>query len=213
MTGSRAGMIGFYTGLAGAASALVLILWPRQGDPGTVMYPFTETGFVVAQAWFAVHHIGLVLLLIGLARQAGIGGRVSHAGAWLAVAGMVGLSFAEVFAMRYGGWQNDAATAMGAAYGITVNAIGLGLVAAGLGTVRASTWTGWHRWMPLTGGVAVFAIVTPGMFGGFVVGRLAIGTWMLMLAALGWGLHAEARTRESGGGGTAVRSPMTLQEA
>ena len=32
-------------------------------------------------------------------------------------------------------------------------------------------------------------------FGGFVLARLVIGTWMLMFAALGWSLYAEAKVR------------------
>lgn len=211
MRESRAGLIGFLTGLAGAVSAVVLILWPGHGDPGTVRYPFTDTGFAVAQAWFAVHHIGLVLLLVALAGHPAIGGRVSRAGAWLAVVGMVGLSLAEVYAIRFGDWEQEAATAMGAAYGVTVNAIGLGLVAAGVGTLRTRRWAGWHRWMPLAVGVAVFLVVAPGMFGGLVVGRLAIGTWMLMFAALGWALHAEARTDGPVRSAAAAPSPVTLQ--
>jgi hypothetical protein len=36
-------------------------------------------------------------------------------------------------------------------------------------------------------------VVTPGMFGGFVIARLAIGSWLLLLAALGWSLYVESR--------------------
>jgi len=44
-------------------------------------------------------------------------------------------------------------------------------------------------------GVAQFVMLTPGMFGGFVVARLVIGAWMLMFAALGWSLYAEPKDR------------------
>ncbi len=40
----------------------------------------------------------------------------------------------------------------------------------------------------------MFVVVTPGMFGGFVVARLAIGFWMLLFAALGWSVYVESRS-------------------
>jgi len=42
--------------------------------------------------------------------------------------------------------------------------------------------------MPLAIGIATFTVVIPGMFGGFVIARLAIGAWLLLFAALGWSL-------------------------
>ena len=116
-------------------------------------------------------------------------------GAWTAVIGMVALAFSEVLAMRYADWHHDTANAgwMGTSYGIAVTVIGLGMLAAGVGVLRADTWHGWRRWTPLAIGIATFAVVTPGMFGGFVIARLAIGSWLLLLAALGWSLYVEAR--------------------
>ncbi|ADU49340.1 hypothetical protein Intca_2839 [Intrasporangium calvum DSM 43043] len=54
-------------------------------------------------------------------------------------------------------------------------------------------WPGRRRWTPLAIGIATFAVLTPGMFGGFVIARLAIGLWMLLFTALGWSLHIEAQ--------------------
>jgi hypothetical protein len=79
---------------------------------------------------------------------------------------------------------------MGACYGIAVTVIGLGTLAAGVG---ADAWRGWRRWTPLAIRIATFAVVIPGMFGGFVVARLAICSWLLLFAALGWSLHVQAR--------------------
>lgn len=196
MNQSKAGLIGLATGVLGAASAGVLLLWPSQAPADVLSHPFTTEGFLVAQGWFAVHHLGLVVLLVALARSGAVGhGRVMRFGAWLAVAAMVGLSLTELLAMRYAEWDADAANQglMGTAYGITVTAIGIGMLTAGVGVLRAGSWTSWHRWAPLAVGLAVFIVVTPGMFGGFVVGRLAIGFWMLLLAALGYGMYVESR--------------------
>lgn len=198
MTRRTAGLLCLWTGALGAVSALVLLLWPAQSPDTLYSYPFTTRGFLVAQAWFFVHHLGLLPALVVLARSPGItGGRVARAGAWLAVLGMAGLSLAELLAMRYGELDNDVANEgpAGAAYGVTVTAIGIGMVLAGIGVARTRAWPGWHRWTPLAVGVAVFVAVTPGMFGGFVAARLVIGLWFLLFATLGWSLYRDADRR------------------
>lgn len=196
MTRSTAGRLCLWTGVLGAASALVLLGWPAQSPAALYSHPFTTGGFLVAQAWFFVHHLGLLPALVVLARSPGItGGRVARAGASLSVLGMVGLSLAELLAMRYGELDSDVANEgpAGAAYGITVTVIGVGMVIAGIGVARTRAWPGWHRWTPLAVGIAVFVAVTPGMFGGFVLARLVIGLWFLLFAAVGWSLYRHAR--------------------
>jgi hypothetical protein len=193
---SRAGLIVVATGLLGALSALVMLLWPPRVADELVSYPFTRAGFYIAQGWFFVHHFGLVLALVALAMSGALGkGRFARGGGWTAVIGMVALTLSELLAMRYADWQNDTANAglMGTAYGISVSLIGLGMLAAGIGVLRAGAWHGWRRWMPLAIGIATFTVVTPGMFGGFVIARLAIGSWLLLFAALGWSLYVESR--------------------
>jgi hypothetical protein len=48
--------------------------------------------------------------------------------------------------------------------------------------------SGWSRWITLVLGVYVFAVLFPAVFGPFVLGRLAIGIWMLLFGALGYTL-------------------------
>jgi hypothetical protein len=155
----------------------------------------SRTGFLVAQTVFFVHHLGFVFLLCAHAASKPFGnGRLARGGAWLAVVGMVGLTLAELNAMRYADWDFQKAneSAMGAVYGISCNLIGLGMLIAGVGVIRARVWTRWRRWMPLVVGIATFVELMSGMFGGFVIARLAIATWMLLLGALGMGLRIEA---------------------
>jgi hypothetical protein len=192
----RAGLVCLVTGILGALSAVVLLVWPPQVDESLLSYPFTETGFLVAQGWFAVHHLGLVAGVVALALSGAVGsGRVARTGAWLLGAGTVMLTGTEVLAMRYSDWTNDAANTglMGTSYGISCTVMGLGAILAGWGVLRTRSWTGWRAWTPMVIGVAQFVMLTPGLFGGFVIARVVIGTWMLMFAALGWSLYAEAR--------------------
>ena len=192
---SRAGLIGLATGVLGALSALVLLFWPPQIAEGPVSYPFTSTGFLIAQAWFFVHHFGLIVALLALAVSGAIGnGRFARGGARLAIIGMVLLTCTELLAMRYAEWDNDTANAglMGTS-GIASTVVGVGMIVAGVGSCAQASGrdgAGGRRW---PSGVTVFAVLTPGMFGGFVMARLAIGFWMLTFAALGWSLIAESR--------------------
>ena len=195
-TQGRLGYAGLAAGALGVLSALVLLAWPPQVAPGPVHYPFTTTGFAIAQAWFFVHHFGLVAVLAALAVSGATGpGRVVRGGAWLAVAGALALALAELNAIAYANADFKAANAgfMGTAYGIASTAIGLGTLVAGVGVLRARRWTGWHRWVPLAIGVTEFVVLTPGLFLGFVAARLVIGFWMLLFGLLGWSVLAEAR--------------------
>ena len=65
----------------------------------------------------------------------------------------------------------------------------------GSDTARCGAPSGWRRWTPLVVGIATFVELTPGMFGGFVIARLAIGFWLLLFAALGQSLRVEAASR------------------
>ncbi|MBA3261079.1 MAG: hypothetical protein H0T69_01115 [Thermoleophilaceae bacterium] len=162
------------------------------------------------QGVFAVHHLGLVAGVVALALSGAVGrGGVGRSGAWLLVAGTVMLTASELLAMRYVGWTNEAANAglMGAAYGISCTLMGVGAILAGIGVRRAKVWSGWRAWTPMVIGVAQFVMLTPGMFGGFVVARLVIGAWMLMFAALGAGACTPSRWIGSEPGSGLRRSP------
>ena len=192
----RCGLVCFVFGLVGAALALLLLAWPTEVDDALLRYPFSETGFLTVQAVFAAQNLGLVAGAVALALSGAVGrGRAARAGAWLLVAATVMLTAAELLSMRYADWTNEAANngLMGAAFGISCTAIGVGAILAGIGVRRSRVWSGWRSWTPMVIGVAQFVMVTPGMFGSFVVARLVIGAWMLMFAALGWSLYTEAK--------------------
>lgn len=57
---------------------------------------------------------------------------------------------------------------------------------AGIPIARRGLLTGWARWVVPVAGGYVFVVLFPAVFGPMVAGRLAIGAWMLLWAAIGW---------------------------
>lgn len=181
-----AGRICFWGGLLGAAQAAVLLVVPAVVDDLRYSYPFTPTGYTVAQVGFAVQHVALVVGLVGLVGVAGAT-RLGRRGAVAAACGMALLTAVELVAIiaANSALDDPQAVVVSSLYSVPTILVGLGLVAAGIGVVRAGPWTGWPRWITLVLGVYVFVVLLPAIVAPFVVGRVAIGLWMLLFAALG----------------------------
>ena len=198
---STCGKVLFVTGILGALTVIPMLAWPVESPAGLVRYPFSPETFRAFQTWFFVHHLGLDVGVVGFALSGATGaGRFGRIAAWLAVVGMFGLTGMELFAIQFAEWDNKVAStgAMGAGYGISTNLVGLGMLGAGVSVLRARVWSGWWRFTPLCIGITHFVLVTPAIFSnGWVLARLAIGTWMLLLGALGFGLLIESRKRPS----------------
>lgn len=175
-------------GILGAASAIVIIAWPDQVSDQHYSYPFDATSYAAAQLWFAVQHVGLLAGLYGLARLAwSRSSWLTRTGLALTLVGMLGLTVCELFAISAAHALVDTsrANAVDNSYGVPMVVIGLGMVIAGLGLARQPVLAGAGRWLPLTMGGYVFVVMFPAVFGPLVAGRIAIGVWMLMFAALG----------------------------
>ncbi|MBW3556540.1 MAG: hypothetical protein KY454_06335 [Actinobacteria bacterium] len=190
----RAGLLCLVGAIIGVLSALVTGFIPPAVTLDRYSYPYTPSGFVVAQFVFLLNHVLLLVGIVGLARSGAAGpGLAGRAGSAIAVAGMGLLSLCEVRALTLlnVAFPSPPTDVLDVFFGVASILIGIGLVMAGASVVRARTWTGWHRFMPLACGAAVFVIVIPGIFGPFLAGRLAIGFWMLMFAGLGLALLGE----------------------
>jgi hypothetical protein len=184
------GRMGIAVAITGALSAAAMLAWPIHAPRELVRYPFTVGQFQAVQTWFFIHHLGMVAVLVGFVGSGATGtGRLGRAGAWLAVLGTFLLAVQELITgFQFGDVALKTANegAMGAGYGVSTNLLGLGMVVAGIAVVRARVWTDWARWIPLAIGITHFVVLTPAIFsGGFVAGRLAIGSWMLLFGALG----------------------------
>lgn len=214
-TTSRSARLCLWGGLIGAAQAVVLLLLPPAVGPDRFSHPFDATGHVVAQLTFAAQHLLLVAGLVALLRVAGPVSRTTRAALAAAVAGMVLLAVLEVVAAAAAGAAatDPLAVLVGSLYGIPTLLLGVGLAVGGVGIVRAGLWDGWRRWVPFAAGAYVFVALLPGLFGPFWLGRVVIGGWMLLFAALGAALltpvagrrTTPARGRPVGPGGADPR--------
>lgn len=191
----RAGAWCLGAGLLGAAQGLAILTWPPDVSVDRYSYPFTATGFLLAQISFFVQHLPLVagvaaLLQVPAVRRS----RTARLSTWTAVVGLTLLTAMELVTItaRDAATDSSHATMVNNLYGPPVVLTGLGMLALGAALLRRSTdeWSG-ARWLPavvLALGVYVFVPLTPAIMGSFTAGRLGIIGWMLLFAALGYGM-------------------------
>src|SRR5688572_7966776 len=137
---AKLGWAGIVAAVTAVASVALMLAWPPQVPPGAVSYPFTPDGFRTIETWFFVHHFLLAAVTFGFARSEGVGPkRYARIAAWSALVGVVGLTCMELFATRFAEWDMKAANegAMGAGYGMTSTLVGLSMLVAGAGVLRA----------------------------------------------------------------------------
>jgi hypothetical protein len=175
--------------LIGAAAGIFLIVYPAAVDDSRFSYPFTATGFTIAQVVFTGQHLGLAVVLAaiwtsGAAGRSGLG-RIGVGGGVLTMLGLAALELVAISA-RNSPYPSPKTDTIEAWYGVVSTAIGVFLIVAGIAVVRAKVWAGWQRYLPLALGIYVFVPLTPGIFGPFVVARLVITGWMALFAVLGW---------------------------
>jgi hypothetical protein len=184
-----AGWICFAGAMVGIAQAMLLLLVPAVVGTDRFSYPFSPTGFRIAQLSFALQHLALVVGVLALARSEwSRRSRLARIGFGIGVVGLLALTAMEVLALTA---ANSATTSAEAQlvknlYGAPSMIIGFGLLIGGIGFARSSGLTGWRRWLPLALGIFVFVPLLPAVFAPFAFGRIAIAGWMMLFAALGW---------------------------
>jgi hypothetical protein len=154
-------------------------------------YPYTPTGYVLAELTFIANHLLLLIGVLGIARSGAAGtGRLARTGLWTTAIGLVALTLCEVAstALADSAYPTPRTDTLGAGYGTATILIGAGLLLAGAAVIKTRRWTGWSRYVVLACGIAVFILVIPGVFSTFLAGRLVLVAWMVMFAALGLAL-------------------------
>lgn len=190
----RAGVWCLAGGLLGVAQAATLLAWPHQVSESMFRYPMTTGWFIAAQLSFAAQHLMLLAGVLALLRVEAVhSSRTARLAVSAAAAGIALLTLLEVVAI----WAYDAAqrstrgNLVNDLYSVPVLLIGVGLVAAGVVAARRrGRWIGatWLPWVLLALGVYVFVPLSWAIPASFVAGRLGIGGWMILFAALGYGL-------------------------
>jgi hypothetical protein len=184
-----AGLICLVGAVIGLAQGLFLLFVTPSVGADRYSYPFTPTGFTIAQLSFAVQHLMLLVGVVALCRTSWTRrSRLAVVGFWIAAAGFLLLTAMEVFALTAANAATDSPEAelVISLYGIPTIICGIGLLIGGIGFARASGLTGWRRWLPLVLGIYVFVPLMPAIFGPDALGRIAISVWMLLFTGLGW---------------------------
>lgn len=191
----RAGRTTLWAGVLGAGSGLLLAFMPTTIEPTQWSYPLSPAGHAVAQTWFAIQHIPLVLGIWGLASWIG---EHSQIGYRLAAGGLVALTALELIAIIPADQPLDATfpVVLGGLYGIVSISIGVGTIMLGRDTLRSNRIEGPFRFVPLVAGIWVFVPMLPALALSFLAARLTITIWMLLFAALGWMLSRDGEQAE-----------------
>ena len=195
------GRICFWGGIVGALQAVVVLAALLLADPaGATRYshPFSPGVWSIAQITFAIQHVALLLGVIALAGVTGIP-RVARYGLLGAGGGLFLLADMELFALTAADATvgDPRAELVDSLYGIPTVITGVTLVVAGVSLARSRALPGGRRWIVLVTGLYVFVALLPAVFGPDAAGRVAIGVWMLLFAALGLAARPsreEART-------------------
>lgn len=192
---SRLGWITIVAGLVGAAAGVFLVVVEPAVAEDRYSYPLSPGGFAAIQAFFGVHHLGLLAGLYGLWRSGAVGdSRSGRWGATGAIAGMGLLTLTEfvVISAADAAYPSAQTDVMDMLYGVSSLVVAVGLIMVGVAVMRAGRWRGWHRFVPLALGVYVIVPMGPLLMASHDLARFGIGGWMLGFAALGWALVATA---------------------
>lgn len=192
-SGSIALMAG---GVLGVGLTVLLAVLPATVPEERYSYPVDVGGFTALQVCFFLHHLLLVWGLWAVWRSGAAGrGLLATVGGLGSVVAMVLLSVQELvsISVRDDLVTSAAADTVNSTYGIVSILNGIALIVLGVAVLRARRWTGWTRWLPLALGVYVFVPLTPAIFGPFLVGRAAIGLWLVLFGVLGLALARESQ--------------------
>ncbi|OHV58932.1 hypothetical protein [Pseudofrankia sp. BMG5.36] len=190
------GQAAIVLGLLGAAQAVATVAWPAQVSDGQYSYPFTPHWYTAAMIFFAVQQLGVLAGIGGIALLARArASQATRAGLLIGtIATILLMAIAAIAAITT---AHDAA-GLGPGRGIRQrlrraddrdrdrpghrrHRSGPTAGPARAGPGRA----GPGRWIVLALGIYVFVPMLPALFEPVVLGRLAFGLWMLLVAALG----------------------------
>lgn len=185
------GWAALVAGLFGATAAAFLIFVPPAVPETVFSYPLTAAGHLAIQIVFGVHH-----LVAGFALWAFWRSGLAGPGRFAAVSG---IASAAVFAL-FGIWEvvvgafgnetypSPMTEAIDGVYGTLSLSTAVSLVVFGTAAARARVLGPVSRWLVFAFGAFLIVPGLPLLFLDFVLGRVVIAVWLLILAMVGWSM-------------------------
>jgi hypothetical protein len=134
----------------------------------------------------SLSHLLLLAGMLGLWASGAMGrGRPAKGATWITVSAWAVLAVAEPMTLI----SNDVANVL---FGIGTLGLAVGLVLAGITTLRTRLWTGWRRFTPLAAGLFLVVLVFPAFS---LPGRdfeYVIAAWGASFVLLGVSMRAES---------------------
>jgi len=182
---ATAGIIG---GLATSASGVVIqaIVQPNSEVSDEMWsYPLTSDALAPVSTLYAVFHLCVFLGVLAFARSGHAGdSRSARVGGMLALAGTFLFFVAEFASIPFADQRMDDTGPMvvGGAFGLGVTLTAIGLIAAGVATLRAGVWQGWRRYAPLAAGVWALVMIGISATGALPAGVAIYGLTLTLLS-------------------------------
>lgn len=203
MSGSRVALVvrlsvlGMVGGVIGAVGATVTHFASPSVSDTMTSYPYTSNVFVFTELLWTVSHVLAVAGIIGFARS-GLAGpsRLAHVGITLATVGlalMIPLEFGYVFAAD-SEVDDLSPMTLSTLFGIAIMLTALGMILAGIATIRSGGWSSWRRFVPVTCGVYGVAMI-PLVFTSIAL--LAIAVFYLAFLALSYAVYTRPEPEPS----------------
>jgi hypothetical protein len=167
-TAGIAGAVGGALTLLSGVTVQAVVVPASTVSPESWSYPWTAAALVPVSLVYSIFHVLVLVGIVGLARSGLAGdGRAARAGCVIAVVGTAVLAAAELASIPFADEPLSAAgpSTVGAVFGAGTVLSAVGLIIAGVTTIRARRWAGWRRFMPLATGcwlaVLVVLVMTP----------------------------------------------------
>lgn len=160
-------------------------------------YPWTSEALVPVSVVYAGFHFLVFLGMLGLARcRPGGPSRSAGLGALLALAGTFLFFVAEIATIPFAEQRLDDTGPMvvGGAFGLGITLTAVGLILVGVATLRAQEWRGWHRVVPLAGGVWATALLGVSATGALAAGVAIYGLSLVALYVAVYSETADVRS-------------------
>ena len=190
----RAGIAGIVGGAATAASGLLVqgFVQPTSTVPDTMWsYPWSSEALVPVSIVYSVLHALVFVGVLGFARSGVTGAsRAARFGSLLALAGTALYVVAELASIPTKDQPIDsiAAGVVGTTFGVATGLSAIGFLVAGVATLRARSWRGWRRVVPLVTGLWLVAMI--GLAATKALGA-GVGIYGLCILVLGVALLTE----------------------